>query len=363
MLILWVYTQVMKITRVTQSKIGSVDFNDLPFGRICSDHMYIAEYANGEWGPGEIKPLENFSIHPANLTLHYGQSIFEGMKASKHHDGTPMLFRVDKHIERLNNSAVRMCMPEVPAEMFSNAVRELVSLESAWIPPQEGSALYIRPFMFATEEFVGVRASATYKFVIFTCPVGPYYSKPVSLLADSTYVRACPGGIGEAKTAGNYAASLYPAQKAKEAGYDQIMWMDPFEFKYIQEVGTMNIFFIIGDKAYTPAINGAILKGITRDSMIHAMRDRGIEVIEKNLSIDEVIEASRAGKLQEVFGTGTAAVVSLVHKIAYKDTVIELNPENYQIAPSLKKYIDGMRVGTIDDKFGWTERVVEAVMS
>ena len=353
----------MKITRVTQSKIASVDFNDLPFGQICSDHMYVAEYADGQWGPGEIKPLEKFSIHPANLALHYGQSIFEGMKASKHQDGTPMLFRVDKHIERLNQSAIRMCMPEVPAAMFSEAVRELVAVDSDWIPPQEGSALYLRPFMFATEEYVGVRASAKYKFVIFTCPVGPYYAKPVSLLAETTYVRACAGGVGEAKTAGNYAASLYPAQKAREAGYDQIMWMDPFEFKYIQEVGTMNIFFIIGDKAYTPAINGAILKGITRDSMIQVMKDRGIEVVEKNLSIDEVIEAHKSGSLKEVFGTGTAAVVSLVHKISYKDVEIELDPESYQIAPSLKKYIDGMRSGIIDDKFGWTERVAQVVMT
>ena len=256
-----------------------------------------------------------------------------------------------------------MCMPEVPAAMFSEAVRELVAVDSDWIPPQEGSALYLRPFMFATEEYVGVRASAKYKFVIFTCPVGPYYSKPVSLLAETTYVRACPGGVGEAKTAGNYAASLYPAQKAREAGYDQIMWMDPFEFKYIQEVGTMNIFFIIGDKAYTPAINGAILKGITRDSMIQVMKDRGIEVVEKNLSIDEVIEAHKSGSLKEVFGTGTAAVVSLVHKISYKDVEIELDPESYQIAPSLKKYIDGMRSGIIDDKFGWTERVAQVVMT
>ena len=349
----------MKITRVTQSKIGSVDFNDLPFGRICSDHMYIAEYANGEWGPGEIKPLENFSIHPANLTLHYGQSIFEGMKASKHHDGTPMLFRVDKHIERLNNSAVRMCMPEVPAEMFSNAVRELVSLESAWIPPQEGSALYIRPFMFATEEFVGVRASATYKFVIFTCPVGPYYSKPVSLLADSTYVRACPGGIGEAKTAGNYAASLYPAQKAKEAGYDQIMWMDPFEFKYIQEVGTMNIMFVYeGKKIVTPQLTGSILPGITRDSLLTLAPDLGYEVEETTLNVNDMLADVASGKITEAFGCGTAVVIAPVGNFGYQGKDVQVGDGGVgEVSRRLFDELTGIQFGHKEDKYDWIHTI------
>ncbi len=347
----------MKITRIAKSRVDSIDFTNLPFGQICSDHMFVADYKNGSWSEGEITPMQNFSIHPANLTLHYGQSIFEGMKASKHNDGTPMLFRLDKHIERMNESAVRMCMPEIPAELYRNAVTEMVRLESAWIPPQDGSALYIRPYMFATEEYIGVRPSATFKFVVFTCPVGPYYSAPVSLLADSQYARACPGGVGAAKTAGNYAASLYPAGQAKSAGYDQVMWMDPIEFKYIQEVGTMNIFFIIGGKAYTPALNGAILKGITRDSMITVLKDKGIPVIEKDLSIDEVIDANNSGQLQEVFGTGTAAVVSMVKKIAYKDLIIDLDWSNYKVAPSLKKYIENLRSGSIEDKFGWTQKV------
>ncbi len=347
----------MKITKVKKSRVSKIDFKHLPFGQICTDHMYVADYENGQWHKGKILPLSTFDIHPANLALHYGQSIFEGMKASKHLDGTPMLFRVDKHVERMNASAVRMCMPTIPAAMFTEAVTELVRLESAWIPPQEGSALYIRPFMFATEEYVGVRPSSKYKFVIFTCPVGPYYSKPVSLRAESQYVRACPGGVGEAKTAGNYAASLFPAKEANDAGYDQVMWMDPYEFKYIQEVGTMNIFFVIGKKIYTPALNGAILKGITRDSIIQILRSQGREVVETDLSINKVLKAHKKGKLKEVFGSGTAAVVSMVNKIAYKDQQITLDSSKYKIAPKLKAIIDGIRVGKVEDSFNWTHRV------
>ena len=197
------------IEHIKQSRLPEIDFSNLPFGKICSDHMFVMDYKDGAWQEGKIEPLSNFSIHPANLTLHYGQSIFEGMKASVDKEGTPMLFRLDKHVERINASADRMCMPQVPAEIFSTAIETLVDLDKAWIPPTDGSALYIRPYMFATDEFIGVRASETYKFVIFTCPVGPYYAQPVSLLAADEFVRACDGGVGEAKTAGNYAASLY----------------------------------------------------------------------------------------------------------------------------------------------------------
>ena len=349
----------ISIKQTTNSRLSSVDFNNLPFGKICSDHMFVMDYKDGAWQAPEIKPLENFSIHPANLTLHYAQSIFEGMKASKHNDGTPLLFRLDRHLERINESAHRMCMPQIEADIFYEAIETLVDLDKAWIPPSEGSALYIRPYMFATDEFIGVRASETYKFVIFTCPVGPYYTKPVSLLAEEKFVRATPGGVGEAKTAGNYAASIFPAMEAKKKGYDQVMWMDPYEFKYIQEVGTMNIFFKIDNKFYTPNINGAILKGITRDSMIQVLRSEGHEVIEAPLSKDHVIEAGRNGTLQEVFGTGTAAVISYVNKVAFGDEVIHLDPDTYESGPFLKKYIEDLRSGDRIDNFGWIKRVQE----
>ena len=347
----------IKIRRTSNSGLDAIDFTNLPFGKICSDHMFVMDYIDGEWKNAEIKPLENFSIHPANMTLHYAQSIFEGMKASRHHDGTPLLFRLDKHIERLNASADRMCMPRVPDEVFFEAIETLVDLDRAWIPPTDGSALYIRPYMFATDEFIGVKASQTYKFVIFTCPVGPYYATPVSLIAEDTFVRATPGGVGEAKTAGNYAASLYPAQEAKNKGYDQVMWMDPYEFKYIQEVGTMNIFFVVNNTIYTPDLNGAILRGITRDSVINILLDEGYEVVEGPLSKDFIIESAKAGKLTEAFGSGTAAVISFVQKVAFGELEIDLQPNDFKIAPFLKRYIEELRSGHREDKFGWSQKV------
>ena len=347
----------MKITRVKESKVGSIDFDNLPFGQICTDHMYVSEYVDGKWDDGEIRPLTWFRTHPANLAWHYGQSIFEGMKASKHQDGTPMLFRAKRHAKRFDFSAQRMCMPTLPKGRFMEAVNALVDLEKDWIPPAEGSALYIRPFMFASEEYIGVRPSASYKFVIFTCPVGPYYDRPVSLWVENQYVRAVQGGVGAAKTAGNYAASLLPAQKAIERGYDQVMWMDSKEFKFIHEVGTMNIFFVIGKKVYTPDLNGCVLDGITRRSVIRILKDQGYKVVEKPLSIDFVYNAYLKGDLKEVFGSGTAAVISVVNKIGYGTKTIKLKPKKYKIAPFLKATIDGLRVGTVADTYGWTSRV------
>jgi len=244
-------------------------------------------------------------------------------------------------------------MPEVPAEIFNNAVSELVTLDKDWIPTKPDSALYVRPYMFANEKYIGVRSSSEYKFVIFTCPVGAYYSKAVSLRAEQHYVRATPGGVGEAKTAGNYAASLYPAKMANEAGYDQVMWMDPYEFNYIQEVGTMNIFFVVDDKIMTPKLNGAILHGITRDSVIKLLRAEGYDVVEIDLSIKKILKAYKKGKVKEVWGTGTAAVISPVHQIAYREKVMNFDPESYTIGPWLKKTINNLRSGKGVDQFGW----------
>ena len=357
----------IKITPTTNSKLKGLDMTQPPaFGTVYSDHMFVMDYKNGEWQTPEIKPFDNFTIHPANLTLHYGQSIFEGMKASKNEDGVPLFFRPEMHAKRLNASAKRMCMPEVPEDMFLKAINELVTLDKDWIPSGSDAALYIRPFMFATEKYIGVRSSKEFKFVIFTCPVGAYYSKSVSLRAEQVYVRATPGGVGEAKTAGNYAASLYPAMKAVEDGYDQVMWMDPYEFTYIQEVGTMNIFFVVDDKVYTPKHNGAILKGITRDSVIKLLKTEGHDVVEMDLSIKKILKAYKKGKVKEVWGTGTAAVISPVHQIAYREKVMDFDPESYTIGPWLKRTINGLRSGKYMDQFGWvveakSESLVEAV--
>ena len=345
----------IKITKTQNSRLSEVDFNNIPFGRVFSDHMFVAEYQKGEWANLRIEPFGRFSIHPAAMALHYGQAIFEGMKASKSYKGKPLFFRPEMHARRLNNSARRMCMPEVPEALFLEALHQLVALDSDWIPPQEGSALYIRPYMFANDEFIGVKPSDNYRFIIFTGPVGPYYPKPVSLIAEQEYVRcAVQGGTGEAKVAGNYAASLLPARKANQKGYDQVMWLDANEFKYVQEVGTMNIFFVVDGVVITPALNGGILPGITRDSILKIFREKGYEVEERDISVDELMEAHSAGKLEEAFGTGTAAVVAHVSKIAVGDKVMELPPvEQRKLGELAKQEINGLRSQKIEDTHGW----------
>jgi len=352
----------INIERTKESRLSELDFDNIPFGKIFTDHMFVVDYVDGAWVNPHICPLQAIPTHPGNLAWHYGQAIFEGMKATIAPDGTPLLFRAEKHIERLNASAYRMCMPELPEELFLDAVSKMVYLEKDWIPPQEGSALYIRPMMYATDESIGVRASATYKFIIVCLPVGPYYSKPVKLKAAEKYVRAVKGGVGEAKTAGNYAASLLPARIAQSEGYDQMMWLDAHEFKYIQEVGTMNIFFVIGDEIITPATDGAILKGITRMCIIDLLKAEGKTVVERPITIDEVVAAYEAGQLKEVFGSGTAAVVAPVSHIKYKGNEMILNPESYKVASHVKAQINGMRNLSIADPFGWIQPVSADVL-
>lgn len=349
----------IQINRASVSRLSTVDFDNIPFGRLFSDHMFVADYKDGKWQQPRIIPFGHFPIHPASMGLHYGQTIFEGMKASKTEAGQPMLFRPEMHVERINRSARRMCMPEIPHDLFMDAVNELVAIDADWIPPTKGSALYIRPFMFANDEFIGVRAADNYRFIIFTGPVGPYYPKPVSLIAETRYVRAVRGGIGEAKAGGNYGGALLPAKVAQEKGFDQVMWLDGLNFEYVQEVGTMNIFFVIDGKVVTPSTDGAVLHGITRDSVMTVMKDKGIDVEARPVKIKEIVDAHHAGKLDEVFGTGTAAVVAHVNKISYNDEIMELPPiEGRKIGPMIKEYIDGLRAGTVEDKFNWVVPVV-----
>lgn len=351
------------VSRVAKSKLTEIDFDNLAFGKTFSDHMFTADYIDGEWTNMQIVPVADLSIHPGNCTLHYGQSIFEGMKAFKNKDGAPVLFRPEMNARRLNKSAARMCMPDLPEEIFLEGLQQLVDIEKEWIPTKEGSSLYLRPFMFGTDEYIGVHSSSTYKFIILALPVGAYYSRPVSLKVEDTYVRAAPGGVGEAKTAGNYAASLYPAMLAKKAGYDNVMWMDGKEFKYVQEVGTMNIIFVINDTVVTPALNGAILHGITRDSILTYLRDEGHKVEERDISIDEIMEANSNGELKEIFGAGTAAVVSNVNKMAYGDQIIELDPKNYTVSPKIKNYLSGLKSGEIADTRDWILQVRSSVLA
>lgn len=353
----------LTIHHAKESRVANVDFHNLPFGKIISDHMFEIDYDGTQWVNPRISPVEKMSIHPMNMALHYGQSIFEGMKASRSKDGTPLLFRPELHAKRMNASAVRMCMPEIPEEIFVEAIHAIVGIDQEWIPKIEGSAMYIRPLMFATDEMVGVKASDTYKFMIICLPVGPYYPKPIKLLVEPHYIRAAQGGVGEAKTAGNYAAALYPSKLAREQGYDQVLWLDAVHHKLVQEVGTMNIFFVFNNEIVTPATSGTILKGITRASTLEILRGNGHTVNERDLSIDEVLSRYQAGELIEVFGTGTAALIANVEEIKYDNHFIRLDSSNWALSTSIKDEINGMRFGTIEDKRGWTVPVKEIAVT
>ncbi|HQW02910.1 MAG TPA: branched-chain amino acid aminotransferase [Saprospiraceae bacterium] len=353
----------LTIHHAKESRVANVDFHNLPFGKIISDHMFEIDYDGKQWVNPRISPVEKMSIHPMNMALHYGQSIFEGMKASRSKDGTPLLFRPELHAKRMNASAVRMCMPEIPEDIFVEAIHAIVGIDQEWIPKIEGSAMYIRPLMFATDEMVGVKASDTYKFMIICLPVGPYYPKPIKLLVEPHYIRAAQGGVGEAKTAGNYAAALYPSKLAREQGYDQVLWLDAVHHKFVQEVGTMNIFFVFNNEIVTPATSGTILKGITRASTLEILRGNGHTVNERDLSIDEVLSRYQAGELIEVFGTGTAALIANVEEIKYDNHFIRLDSSNWALSTSIKDEINGMRFGTIEDKRGWTVPVKEVAVT
>jgi len=342
-----------KVTQTQNSTLSAVDFDNLPFGKTFSDHMFVADYIGGQWTNLEIRPVAPLPTHPGNMAWHYGQEIFEGMKATRDAEGTPLLYRPERHAKRMNYSARRMCMPEIPEDLFLQAIHTLVHMERAWIPPQAGSALYIRPFMYATDETIGVKASDTYRFIIFVMPVGPYYSQPVKLWAQDTYVRAVVGGVGDAKTAGNYAASLLPAAMARKQGFDQVMWLDGVHKKYIQEIGTMNIFFVIGNEIVTPNLDGAILDGITRECVITLLKDWGLKVSERPITIDEIVQAHKEGRLVESFGTGTAAVIAPVARIGYKDYIMDLDQNIDKISTKVYNTINGIRNRTITDKFGW----------
>jgi branched-chain amino acid aminotransferase len=339
------------------SRLSSIDFNNIPFGRNFSDHMFVADYINGEWTNLEIVPYGNFSVSPANNAWHYGQSIFEGMKASKMSDGTVALFRAEKHAERLNISARRMCMPEVPEDLFLEALETLLDVDSEWIPSAEGSTLYIRPFMFATDDLLSVHVSNSYRFCIITGPVGPYYARPVTLWAEPFYIRAAQGGTGEAKAAGNYGGVYLPTKLAQDKGFDQIMWLDAVEHKYVQEVGTMNLMFVMDGKLVTPSTDGTILKGITRDAILTLLRDNGYTVEERPVSMDELVASYNRGSLTEVFGCGTAAVVGYVSAVTWGDITMTFDVSKAVVGEFAKNQINKMRTGEVADKYGWVQPI------
>jgi branched-chain amino acid aminotransferase len=346
------------VTRAEQSKLKDINLENVPFGKYFTDHMLEADYENGEWKNVEIKPYQPLLLSPSLAALHYGQAIFEGIKAYKNEAGDAFIFRPYDNLTRFNISAERMQMPQVPEEIFIEGLKQLIQLDNAWIPNKEDHSLYIRPMMFASDELIGVRPSESYKFLILLSPTGPYYAAPMRLYVEETYVRAAPGGIGFAKAAGNYGASMYPTALARKRGYDQVLWTDVFEHKYVQEAGMMNVMFIIGNKAITPGLDeGTILAGVTRNSALTLLKELGFTVEERPISIDELIEAYKAGQLHEAFGTGTAATISMIQELKYKDFVMEWDTANWKTAPALKKMLDEIRGCKRDDKWGWMVKV------
>jgi len=348
----------IKVTKIKESRIGAVDFNNLAFGKMYADHMLVADFDGKEWVNAEILPYGNISVSPSNAAWHYGQAIFEGIKAYKDQEGNPMIFRPIDNFKRFNVSAERMGMVSVPEWLFMGGLAQLIDMDRDWIPTGEGCSLYLRPFMIASDEYIGVRPSEHYKFMIINSPAGPYFNKPIKLLVQDKYVRAFPGGVGYAKAAGNYGGTMYPTELAKKAGYDQVLWVDGFEYKSLQECGTMNLFVIIGNKAITPDLSqGTILAGVTRASVMELLKDMGLTVEERPISIDEVIAAYKDGTLREVFGTGTAASVAYVEQLDYKDVSIKLDTTKYAVGSEIIKQMDAIRTGKVADTRGWNFRV------
>lgn len=353
-----VVTTDITVNKVEQSKLQDFSFEHLPFGKYFTDHMLEADYENGEWKNVEIKPYQPLLLSPSLAALHYGQAIFEGIKAYRDKEGHAYIFRPYDNYKRFNISAERMAMPHVPEEIFMEGMKQLVALDKNWIPNKEDHSLYIRPFMFSSDELIGVRPSDNYKFLTILSPTGPYYAVPMRIYVEEKYVRAVPGGIGFAKAAGNYGAALYPSALAKQRGYDQVLWTDAFEHKYVQEIGTMNVVFIIGNKAITPGLeSGTILAGVTRDSVLTLLKDTGFTVEERAISIDEIIDAYKAGTLREVFGTGTAATISPLKELRYKDFVMTFETEKWEVSPMIKSWLTDIREGRREDKHGWMVRV------
>lgn len=348
----------IKIRKIAKSKIDTVDFDNIQFGKVYADHMFIADYQNGAWTNFEITPYENLSLSPANSALHYGQSVFEGMKAYRNVDGEPVLFRPDANFKRLNISADRLCIPAIPASVFMGGLKQLVAIDKEWIPNKPNTALYIRPYIFATDEYIGIRPSDSYKFIIFCCPVGAYYAAPVKVKIETHYSRAFLGGIGFAKAAGNYAASLYPAKKASEDGYQQLIWTDGLTHQYIEESGTMNVMFVINNTLITAPAGETILNGITRDSVLTLARDWGFKVEERKVAVAEVIAAIKQGTLQEAFGTGTAATIAHIATIGHEGQEYALSPiEGRTFSNKMLKTLEDIKTGVLPDKHGWITRI------
>ena len=348
----------INITKAGRSKLQDINLDNLPFGHFFTDHMLEADFEGGEWKNIEIKPYQPFLMSPSAAVFHYGQAIFEGIKAYKDQNGEAFIFRPHDNFKRFNISAERMQMPTVPEELFMEGMRKLINIDKNWIPQKHDHSLYIRPVMFSSDEIIGVRPSENYKFFIILSPTGPYYAAPMRIYVEEKYVRAVEGGVGYAKTSGNYAAAMYPTAQAKKQGYDQVLWMDALEHKYVQECGTMNVFFVIGDKAMTPDLkSGTILDGVTRASVITLLKEMGYKVEERSISIHEIIDTYKSGVQVEAFGAGTAATISPIKELKYKDFVMNFDVEKWKAAPAIKTTMSEIREGLREDKYNWMWKI------
>ena len=347
------YIQLTKNSRLEQ-----VNWDNLPFGKLFSDHMFTMDFENGNWSKPKIIPYGDISISPANSAIHYGQSCFEGMKAHRDVNGDIVLFRPYENARRFNSTNKRMCIPEINEEVFVNSILELISIDKEWVPQNLDHSLYIRPFIFATDPYIGIKPSDSYKFMIFTCPVGSYYKEPVSVKVETNYSRAVQGGTGFSKAAGNYAAALYPAMLATKEGFRQLIWTDAKEHKYIEEAGTMNILFVIDNVLITPIAGDTILNGITRKSVVEIAKDWEMEVQERKIEVKEVSDALKDGSLTEAFGAGTAATIAPISNISiYGENFLIPESKDYHFHTKVLKYLSEYKIGMHPDKFNWLIKV------
>lgn len=348
----------IKLTKSTVSRLQETDFDNLPFGRTFTDHMLVADYADGEWKNFEILPYGPIELSPAISALHYGQAFFEGIKAYKHADGKVTIFRPDKNAIRFNKSADRLCMPQLPEDLFIQSIAALVDLDRDWIPTKANHALYIRPFMFATDPYLGVTPSGTYKYIVLIGPVGPYFSKALRVKIETHYTRAAEGGMGYAKAAGNYGSSMLPARKAAEEGFDQLIWTDAKDHAYIEEMGAANAMFLLDGKLLTAETKDTILDGVTRDTVISLAKEWGITVEERKVSVAEIIEGAKNGKLTDAFGAGTAATIAPVGSISFNGEEYTLSdPKTRVFSQRVFNTLDAIKYGTAPDPHGWNYTV------
>lgn len=344
----------VNIQKTAKSRISEVDFTKIPFGKVYSDHMFLADYRNKEWSNFRIVPYGHVPMSPATPAIHYGQSIFEGLKAYPGENGEVLVFRPRENWKRMNISAERMCMPAIPEEVFMDGLRALIDLDRGWVPATDGASLYIRPFMFSADEYIGIRPSESFTFMIITSPSGSYYSAPVKVKIETHFTRAVEGGTGYAKAGGNYGGAIYPAKLAQDQGYHQLIWTDGKEHKYIEESGTMNVMFVIDNVLITPSVGDSILNGITRNSVLHLAREWGMKVEERRIAVAEVIQALESKRVQEVFGVGTAATIAHIELVGHegKDYLLPSIPDR-QFSNKVYDALEALKRGAAPDPYDW----------